>query len=458
MTYSRRLIKSLASLKLAVLIMALLIVLIAWGTIIESRYDAEAARKTIYDTWWMYTAMGLLSVSLIAVMADRWPWKKRHIPFILAHIGILVLMTGAVLTMKAGIDGSATVEIGKQSRWVVLPHETDLLVYASFGGGGMAKISDSEVDFFRNPPSESHPFDIPVNREKIQIVDYKKYVVPRREVIASDEPSAAPGLRFQIQNARVSVIEWLVPKVPGALATHDFGPARIHLGETPSAGGGRNEIYLTPLANGKIHWTMFKKEGDKPVASGITEEGGLVETGWMGLQLRILRFLPHAREKWDFEERSAPTELTSPAVKVRFRGKDQWMLLNDTVRLFTEDTAYLVSYVNRRLDLGFPIQLKSFEMIPYQGTRRAKQYQSVVTLPGREDVVISMNEPAVQDGLTIYQASFQNNEQGQPVASVFSINRDPGRGLKYLGSLIIVAGIILMFWGRRRPKTAGKVA
>src|SRR5205085_642003 len=105
MTYGRRLIKKLASLKLAVFIMAVLIVLIAAGTITESMYDAEAARKTIYDTIWMYGAMAMLATSLIAVMADRWPWKVKHTPFILAHIGILVLMAGSILTMKTGVDG-----------------------------------------------------------------------------------------------------------------------------------------------------------------------------------------------------------------------------------------------------------------------------------------------------------------------------------------------------------------
>lgn len=454
---SRRLIKKLASLKLAVVIMATLIVLIAWGTIVESQLDAEAAQKTVYDTPWMYGAMGMLAVSLTAVMADRWPWKKKHIPFLLAHVGILILLVGAVLTMKTGLDGSVTVEIGKESRWVILPKETDILVYASFGGASMTKLHEAEVDFFRSPPSEARPFNLRANDEDISFTDYRKYVLPRREVAAAEEEAAPPGIRFQIQNARVSVIEWLVPKAAGRLATHDFGPAQIHLGEAPSRGQGRNEIYLTPEGK-KIRWVLFRKDDEKPSLKGVTEEGGLVETGWMGLQLRILRYFPHARENWDFEERSVPTPLTTSAVKVKFRGKEHWLLLNDTVRLFTDDTAYLVSYVNRRLDLGFPIQLKKFEMIPYQGTNRAKEYQSLVSLPNRPETLISMNEPAVHNGLTIYQASFQNDEQGRPVASVFSINRDPGRWFKYIGSLIIVAGIVWMFWGRRRPQAAGKAA
>ncbi len=59
--------------------------------------------------------------------------------------------------------------------------------------------------------------------------------------------------------------------------------------------------------------------------------------------------------------------------------------------------------------------------------------------------LISMNEPLKYKGLTIYQASFQE-ENGQPVASIFSVNQDPGRWVKYLGSLIMTIGIVLLMW------------
>lgn len=425
--------------------------LIAWGTIIESRYDAEAAKKMVYDTVWMYGVMAALSTSLIAVMVDRWPWKKRHTPFVLAHIGILILLFGSVLSMKYGLDGMLSVEIGKSSRHVVLPTETDLLVYASFGGGGMTKLAEEDVDFFRRPPSEAKPVKIPTDAGDIEIVDFKKYVLPSKKVLASEDKAASPGLRFQIQNANVSVVEWLVQRRPDRAVTHDFGPAKIHLGPAPVHGMGANEIYLTPDGE-KIRWVMFRKDSEKPAAKGVTQEAGLIQTGWMGLELRVLRYLPHAREEWGLEDREAPTPLTTSAVKVRFQGREHWLLREDTLRLFTDTTAYLVSYVNRRIDLGFPVELEKFEMIPYEGTNRAKEYKSLVRLPGLGETLISMNEPAKYNGLTFYQASFQNDEQGRPIASVFSVNNDPGRWWKYLGSLIISIGTIWLFWNRRLPK------
>ena len=57
------------------------------------------------------------------------------------------------------------------------------------------------------------------------------------------------------------------------------------------------------------------------------------------------------------------------------------------------------------------------------------------------------------EGYTIYQASY-SIQPGQTL-SIFSVNQDPGRSLKYIGSLILSLGIILItlmrsnFWKKK---------
>ena len=207
----------------------------------------------------------------------------------------------------------------------------------------------------------------------------------------------------------------------------------------------KNEIYLSPEKGG-LRYVVFYKESEKPGKKGFVKEGDAFDPGFkMGMQFRILRFLPSAVEDWDLQELEHPTPLTTSAVKIVFEGKEHWVLLNDMVKLFTNNAVYLLTYGNRRIDVGFPLTLKSFEVDRYQGTTRAMAYKSVVSVPGIENHMISMNEPLKYKGLTIYQASFQE-ENGQPVASIFSVNADPGRFLKYLGSLILVVGVVLLMW------------
>ena len=165
----------------------------------------------------------------------------------------------------------------------------------------------------------------------------------------------------------------------------------------------------------------------------------------MALEVRVLRYLPHALEDWDLQPMERPTPLTTSAVKIIFNNKEHWVLLNDMVKLFTNDAVYLLTYGNRRIDIGFPLTLKSFEVNHYQGTMRAMAYKSLVDVPEVGEVLISMNEPLKHKGLTFYQASFQE-ENGVPVASIFSVNHDPGRWFKYLGSLIMTIGVVLLMW------------
>lgn len=436
--------KPWASLKLAVFIILALAALTAVGTIIEAKYDAYAAKKLVYDTWMMYTVMGLLVMNLTAVMLDRLPWKRRHASFVLAHIGIIILLFGSLLTMKFGLDATMRVPIGESSS-LVQSNETDLVVYSSFDGDRYTKIFEKEVDFFTRPPSAVKSFDIPTVEGAIKVVEYKKYVLPSRKVLVDETGQSGSGLRFQIQNPRVNVVEWLVQRKPNVVATHDFGPAQIHLGPAPEKGSQRNEIYFTPDKDG-LRYVVFYKESEKPGKSGFLKEGGVFDPGFkMPMDVRVLRFLPKAMEDWDLQDMDHPTPMTTSAVKIIFEGKERWVLLNDMVKLFSNNAAYLMTYGNRRIDLGFALKLVSFDINRYQGTMRAMAYESVVEVPGGGHQKISMNEPLKYKNLTIYQASFQE-ENGQPVASIFSVNADPGRVWKYLGSLIMTLGIVLLMW------------
>lgn len=458
----KRFNKPLASLKLAVTIIISIAVLTAIGTFVEAKYDAYAAKKLVYDTWYMYLILGSLVVNLTAVMIDRLPWKKRHAAFVLAHIGIIILLAGSVLTWQFGLDGSMRVGIGESNKFVQTP-ETDVVVYTSFDGDRYTKTLEKEVDFFRRPPTSDNPFEITTADpdKSIKIVDYKKYVIPSKKVVEGEKGIAGAGLRFQLQNPNVNVIEWLVQRKPGSTASANFGPATIYLGEAPAHYTGANEIYLTPR-DGGLDYVVYQKDLKQPLKKGFVKEGDSFDPGYaMSISFRVLRYMEAAVEDWDFQEVSKPTPRTTAAVKVVYGDKENWVMQNDVVKFFTEGSVYLVNYANRRIDIGTPITLKSFNISRYQGTMRAAAYESVVEVPGVGKHVISMNEPLKFNGLTVYQASFQE-EEGVAVASIFSVNHDPGRFLKYLGSLVLSVGIVLLMWFKHldfkltRKKQAGE--
>ena len=159
------------------------------------------------------------------------------------------------------------------------------------------------------------------------------------------------------------------------------------------------------------------------------------------------------------------------------------------------------------VDLGFDVYLREFERGLDPGTSMPSKYSSLVDLyardqrsqdreddlrnrtdfTGREklqELRINLNEPKdVKDPWTgksyrLFQASFNGpwkpgdavfdelvspgSPRDQLFMSSLSVNYDPGRGLKYAGCLLIVSGVIVIFYMRayffkRRTKTVGWV-
>lgn len=436
------------------MIIIALATLTAWGTFVEARYDATAAQKIVYHSVWMYSVMAALAVNLIAVMIDRWPWDpQRHTGFVLAHIGIIILQIGSLVTRFNGIDGSLTFEIGKSARHVVVG-QTDFTVYTSMDGSSYTKLFDREVDFFLKPPTEA-PIEVQLPDGPLKVVDYLPYAFREEKIVETQNQNDGAAVRFQLQNDRVSLTEWLI-QVGGRDAVKDLGPARVVLTSGPfTETEGRNTLVLRPRKDlAGLEYEVHTAREPGKIKKGIVQPGDNVDTGWMGLVLRVLKFSPHAKEELSFKKAERPTPLTLPAIKISYKGSEHWMASNSMLKLFGDQAVFVVTYGNRRIDLNLDLRLKEFRVGRYQGTMRAASYESVVEVPGMGETVISMNEPLKYNGYTFYQSSFEEDEKGQPVASVLSVNRDPGRWLKYLGSLLIVGGSIHMFYFRRKRKEA----
>ncbi|MCC7403735.1 MAG: cytochrome c biogenesis protein ResB [Bdellovibrionales bacterium] len=456
MKWLDRIYRILISVKLAVVVILVLGGLSAIGTIYESRYDAEYAQKLIYHSPLMYFFLGLMCVQLIMVMIDRWPWKWRHSPFLLAHVGIIITLAGSLVTRYWGLDGTLSLSIGEKGHQVTV-NDRQLSIYASFDGQKFTPIAERTVDFLLNPPSDQ-PVEFRLGDDLLSVFDYAHYAYQKQEIVASTSEFDGPGIRFQLQNDNVNISRWLFLGRGQGQDLADLGPAQVVLTDSPYKKLGQNTIvfhFASPQR--QADYEIRNKEG-KVLKSGELTEGMSIDTGWMGLQLRILRFIPQAKRQLTYEKREQPSPATVSALRVKFRGEEHWLGSNSVLRLFTENTAYVVSYGNRRVSLPFDLTLKDFRVGRYQGTMRAMSYESDVLTNDGNQVTISMNNPLKHQGFTFYQASFQEDESGKPLLSVLSVNRDPGRFWKYLGSLMVTLGAILLFYDKSLKRWAKEKA
>ena len=84
------LVRGFASVKLAVLLIVVLAVVLAAATFLESWKGREYSQWYVYGSVWFAAILGLLGISVMAAILIRFPWKPRHIGFLVTHVGILV--------------------------------------------------------------------------------------------------------------------------------------------------------------------------------------------------------------------------------------------------------------------------------------------------------------------------------------------------------------------------------
>jgi hypothetical protein len=189
-------------------------------------------------------------------------------------------------------------------------------------------------------------------------------------------------------------------------------------------------------------------------SQGELSPGKKVATGWMNIELEAKEWLKAS--VMDEEPRSVDTiqgadEPYLSAVRLRKNNGSSFWLLEGMGKAISAGSSDLLVYYQRdKLNLPFQLYLDKFTMGTNPGTNTAASFISNVTVKDPKEnkdhtAVISMNEPLKYGGYYFYQASYQL-APGQPPVSVFAVNFDPGRILKYLGSLIMTLGIGLMFY------------
>jgi hypothetical protein len=198
----------------------------------------------------------------------------------------------------------------------------------------------------------------------------------------------------------------------------------------------------------------------QPGSSGVINAGAKLAIG-KGFELTVTEYLPHAENKLSFKPAPAGAKnRPEPAALVEIRcGEDArqvWLQRNDLhyglQKVLMPGGPLLVRYSYGELPLGFALKLENFHREFNPGGNGDAAFASRVRvideeIEWEESHDISMNEPLTHRRYTFYQSGFNEGEHGRE-SSVFSVAYDPGRPVKYAGSLMICTGIAIMFYMR----------
>lgn len=191
-------------------------------------------------------------------------------------------------------------------------------------------------------------------------------------------------------------------------------------------------------------------------AFDVNEE---VELPWMGFKVRLLQH----------EVNSYPTMVptyTKPvqdngqiikgaikAMEIQIEDQTFWVKSGEPVAYNKDGEKIRLELGKKNITLPYELVLDQFKMDTDPGTANPASFESFVTLfrgnEGSTKHHIFMNNPLKYENFTFYQASYFQTQAG-PFGSVLSVNFDPGRPWKYLGSLLLVLGSIWHYFLRRK--------
>lgn len=302
------------------------------------------------------------------------------------------------------------------------------------------------------------------------------------KIVEGGKPGANPALELSIVHQNQRVREIVFSRFPDFSMNKNgvFGFTFRYLNETPDTGApadampqdsihagvshsARSPSSHEPQGNQiEFHYFRHKpdeinltlRKGQVEVLNKTLRRGDQVQTPWMGITLTLENLLTNAREEEQVSqaEPETSTELPPSAVQIKVPGTSPpfWLMEEQSHRVQRGDAPIHVFYGHRVFRLPFKLQLEKFSKVDYPGTRTPLSFESQVRVNGEgPGIRVAMNEPLKQDGFTLYQSSYQLRP-GEPALSVFSVNWDPGRWIKYLGSLVLVVGIVTFTLMRSR--------
>ena len=465
----------LSSLKLAVLVVLGLAVAMTAATFIESLYDIPSGRYWVYETRWFYALLALLGVNIFCVAMSRYPWSKKHGPFLMAHVGILMLLGGAWVTYQFGLDGNLRIPEGSTNAQVEINRPQLVL---SDG----ATLHAVPVPW--QPPSVGFkPID--VGHFGLKIARYITFADPDVSFVPTSArgPQVFSAIQIRIEGGPMRVRQeyWLWG---GAQEWRrvQAGPATLEI-DPPQGSAAKDLLTVSPrgprltvrtLPDGvALESQTIDSETKKPVLKKVQLRDGAtdnqpLELGWKaGVRVTLVSWVRYAQTKVDYVPSRIQYGSRAPASAIYLvagsggPGAEMWLGLGDRALLTIDGRDVAVSYQPQKYTLPFGIHLKEFKITYYEGTRDPATYASEVRVedqanrssPDATDATswISMNEPLQHQGVSFYQASYEPGEP-RPTVTVLSVNRDPGRSLKYIGSLLIVLGSIWLFTVKYRSK------
>lgn len=129
MKFFKSLLYLFGNVYLAIALIAITACMVVAGTLIESKTGSHLfAAKWTYEHPFFFLLLVLFFINILFAALRRWPFKKKHTPFLITHLGLLMVIGGTMIKNRWGLQGQLSVWEGSGNQHVLIPHTYSLLI------------------------------------------------------------------------------------------------------------------------------------------------------------------------------------------------------------------------------------------------------------------------------------------------------------------------------------------
>ncbi len=313
-------LRTLGSLKLAVVLIAALALAMSAASIYETRQGTEAALRVFYGSAWFALLMAALGANVLASLITRWPWRRSQAGFAITHVAILTILLGALITKLWSVHGQL---------WL-RPQETR----ATFDGDGFVLrfASDEGRTEWTVPVGPDGPaFDPERAGYSIQgvawtIEDFAHDTIDEGERVMADPNGPRSAAKVRVRHGDHDHEQWLISGEPVRAGRVSLRLLRV---DDPGVLAKLLEPTTAPASprRGKLQATVDGTTTSIDVDAQMDQSVALGDSGY---KVRVRRYLPYAQVSGK-EIRSVSSRPVNPMIEFDLTAPDG---KTDTHRIF----------------------------------------------------------------------------------------------------------------------------
>lgn len=494
MKFIKKLYIFLSSIYFAIILISTVVLFVVAGTFIESHTGSH--RYASYFTYQNPVFIGILwgfFINILFSALRRWPFKWHHLPFLITHFGLLMILSGTIIKSYYGVQGSMGVIEGGGSQQIFVPNTYVLHIEKRNPHNPRATIAENYPlqKSWRGKFRSQLPITPPFEELNMVLLEYIPNSIERFETWIKGNRGFITGLKpFEVhdwttKNLQQSAVLPVSTRV--RLNADPAEPWEVYAGLTDDVATISQKVFLQCLhrspallflkdpqqdtflfafdARGNIFNQAFPCNQISPLVVYDQGFGGYAIPAKIPSHMtqgeKITLECPLTPERV-FAPSKQKLEENLPRIAVLAKKTSKKELVTLSYDRFGQGLKwpmfggeYLIRFQPQFITLPYRIRLRQARQINYPNSKQPYSFESdlIITDLKRQTVTestISMNHVyETWDGYRFYLANISPNSEGSLKRIQLVVNYDPAKYfLTYPGALILSLGVFLLFWLR----------